>query len=53
VKQLKNGGAPFKDSMRIQALAQQLSFMSQAFMTCLNSIGEAIKATVTAGGAAR
>jgi hypothetical protein len=53
VKQLKNGGAPFKDSMRIQALAQQLNFMCQAFMACLNAIGEAIKATVTAGGAAR
>jgi hypothetical protein len=49
----KNGQAPFKDSMRVQGLAQQLSFMSQAFMTTLNSIGEAIKTAVTAGGAAR
>ena len=39
--QTKDGQAPFKDSMRIQGLAQQLSFMSQAFMTALNSIGEA------------
>jgi hypothetical protein len=53
VKLLKNGSAPFKDSMRLQGLAQQLSFMTQAFMTCLNSIGEAIKNSVTAGGAAR
>jgi hypothetical protein len=43
VKLLKNGQPPFKDSMRLQGLAQQLSFMTQAFMTCLNSIGEAIK----------
>jgi hypothetical protein len=49
----KNGQAPFKDSMRVQGLAQQLSFMSQCFMTTLNSIGEAIKTAVTAGGAAR
>jgi hypothetical protein len=49
----KDGQPPFKDSMRIQGLAQQLSFMSQAFMTALNSIGEAIKTSVTAGGAAR
>lgn len=49
----KNGQAPFKDSMRVQGLAQQLSFMSQCFMTTLNSIGEAIKTSVTAGGAAR
>jgi hypothetical protein len=51
--QTKDGQPPFKDSMRIQGLAQQLSFMSQAFMTALNSVGEAIKTTVTAGGAAR
>jgi Domain of Unknown Function (DUF1521) len=47
------GQPPYKEGMRIQGLAQQLQFISQAFMTALNSIGESIKTTVTAGGAAR
>jgi hypothetical protein len=51
--ELTNGQPPFKDAMRIQGLAQQLSFVSQAFMTALNSVGEGLKTTLTAGGAAR
>ncbi len=53
VKLGKDGQPPYKDAMKIQALAQELAFISQALMTALNSIGESIKSTVTAGGAAR
>lgn len=53
VKLGKDGQPPYKDAMKIQALAQELAFISQALMTALNSIGESIKTTVTAGGAAR
>jgi hypothetical protein len=49
----ENGQPPFKEGMVIQGMAQQLSFISQALMTALNSLGDAIKSTVTAGGAAR
>jgi Domain of Unknown Function (DUF1521) len=48
-----NGQPPYKEGMRIQGLAQQLQFISQAFLTALNSVGEATKSVVTAGGAAR
>jgi hypothetical protein len=48
-----NGQPPFKEGMVIQGLSQQLSFIAQALMTALNSLGDAIKSTVTAGGAAR
>jgi hypothetical protein len=47
------GQPPYKDGMRIQGLAQQLQFLCQAFMTILNTVGEATKTVVTAGGAAR
>jgi hypothetical protein len=47
------GQPPYKEGMRIQGLAQQLQFISQAFLTALNSVGEATKSVVTAGGAAR
>jgi hypothetical protein len=50
---LTNGQPPFKDAMEIQGLAQQLNFVSQAFMTALNVIGESLKSILTAGGAAR
>jgi hypothetical protein len=48
-----DGQPPYKDAMRIQALAQELAFIQQALMTALNSVGESIKNVVTAGGAAR
>jgi Domain of Unknown Function (DUF1521) len=48
-----NGQPPYKEGMIIQGLAQQLSFISQALMTALNSLGDSIKSVVTAGGAAR
>jgi hypothetical protein len=50
---LTNGQPPFKDAMEIQGLAQQLNFVSQAFMTALNVVGESLKSILTAGGAAR
>jgi hypothetical protein len=50
---LTNGQPPFKDAMEIQGLAQQLNFVSQAFMTALNVVGESLKTILTAGGAAR
>jgi hypothetical protein len=49
----ESGQPPFKEGMVIQGLAQQLSFIMQAMMTALNSLGDAIKSSVTAGGAAR
>jgi hypothetical protein len=48
-----SGQPPYKEGMIIQGLAQQLSFISQALMTALNSLGDSIKSVVTAGGAAR
>jgi hypothetical protein len=52
---IKNAGddPPYKLTAEFQATAQQLSFMQQAFMAALNSLGESIKTGVTAGGAAR
>jgi hypothetical protein len=44
---------PYALTAEFQATAQMLSFMQQAFMTALNSLGESIKTSVTAGGAAR
>jgi RTX calcium-binding nonapeptide repeat (4 copies) len=44
---------PYKLTAEFQATAQMLSFMQQAFMAALNSLGESIKTGVTAGGAAR
>jgi hypothetical protein len=44
---------PYKLTAEFQATAQLLSFMQQAFMAALNSLGESIKTGVTAGGAAR
>jgi RTX calcium-binding nonapeptide repeat (4 copies) len=55
LNQIKDAGdnPPYKLTAEFQATAQMLSFMQQAFMTALNSLGESIKTGVTAGGAAR
>jgi RTX calcium-binding nonapeptide repeat (4 copies) len=44
---------PYALTSEFQATAQMLSFMQQAFMAALNALGESIKTSVTAGGAAR
>jgi hypothetical protein len=55
LNEIKNAGddPPYKLTADFQATSQQLSFMQQAFMTALNALGESIKTSVTAGGAAR
>jgi hypothetical protein len=44
---------PYALTMEFQATAQLLSYMTQSFMAALNALGESIKTSVTAGGAAR
>ena len=44
---------PYALTFEFQATAQLLSYLTQSFMAALNALGESIKTSVTAGGAAR